>query len=152
MIIFLSVKVFPRRRLPLELACLPSSANPRASSFKSLPQHRDFNAQHSRTITFKCIPSDGITLSCSPIAAEGGVTLHLLVTSALSQVCRPGMCMLRTAHLVVTGRLGWNRAGMKRCSVRWSPEDRLAYFLPMSPSPSPRCCCMPLASATATLW
>ena len=35
-IAFLSVKVFPLRRLLLELACLPSAASPRASSFTSL--------------------------------------------------------------------------------------------------------------------
>ena len=63
MIIFLSVKVFPRRRLLLELACLPSAAIPRASSFKSLPQHTDFKAQLLRPITFKCIPSEGTTMS-----------------------------------------------------------------------------------------
>ena len=51
---------------------------------------------------------------------------------------------------MVTGRLGWNRAGIKRCRVRRRPEERLAYFLPMSPSKSPCCCCMALASAT--LW
>ena len=36
MITFLRVNVFPRRRLLLELACLPSTACPLASSFMSL--------------------------------------------------------------------------------------------------------------------
>ena len=35
-IAFLSVKVLPLRRLLLELACLPSAASPRPSSFTSL--------------------------------------------------------------------------------------------------------------------
>ena len=84
MIVFLSVKVFPRRRLLLELACLPSTANPRASSFKSLPQDRDFNAQHLRTITFECVPSEGTAMSHSPIAATSGVTLIPLVVFSIT--------------------------------------------------------------------
>lgn len=47
---FLSVKVLPRRRLPLlELACLPSAASPRVSSFTSLQSRQTHSASGDRT-------------------------------------------------------------------------------------------------------
>ena len=91
MIIFLSVKVLPRRRLLLELACLPSTVCPRASSFKSLPQHEDFNAHDLHATDLGCAPSEGISLFDTAIVAKGSVKLIRLVSLWYdsTKICHP---------------------------------------------------------------